>query len=115
MRQGYKGDTIIYEGDEIILERLAKPGYVSRKKIIELMREARKDQAERIKSQLIYALQQEGLIQGKAEKVECIKPTHGNCCTCQKCGQAHDECVCTHNEWIDFLNGSNFDFTPKSP
>lgn len=25
-------------------------------------------------------------------------PTHGNCCTCQKCGHSHDECVCEHNE-----------------
>jgi len=22
------------------------------------------------------------------------KPTHGNCCTCQDCGQGHDECFC---------------------
>lgn len=81
MRQGYKADTIIYESDEIILERLAKPGYVSRKKIIELMREARKDQAERIKSELIYQLKQEG------------------------------EILCGHNMWTGFLEGSNFDFS----
>jgi hypothetical protein len=22
------------------------------------------------------------------------KPTHGNCCTCQSCGQYHDDCTC---------------------
>jgi hypothetical protein len=25
------------------------------------------------------------------------KPKHGNCCTCQSCGQYHDECICEHN------------------
>ena len=29
-----------------------------------------------------------------------IKPTHGNCCTCQDCGYYHDECVCEDNEII---------------
>lgn len=24
------------------------------------------------------------------------RPTHGPCCTCQECGQAHDECVCQY-------------------
>jgi len=28
------------------------------------------------------------------------KPGHGPCCTCQKCGFYHDECVCEHNEII---------------
>lgn len=27
------------------------------------------------------------------------KPTHGNCCTCQSCGQAHDECICGESSW----------------
>lgn len=27
-----------------------------------------------------------------------IKPGHGGCCTCQKCGYPHDECYCEHNE-----------------
>lgn len=22
------------------------------------------------------------------------RPTHGNCCTCQYCGQGHDDCIC---------------------
>ena len=26
------------------------------------------------------------------------KPGHGPCCTCQKCGRNHDDCVCQHNE-----------------
>ena len=25
-----------------------------------------------------------------------IKPTHGSCCTCQKCGHDHDECICQY-------------------
>jgi len=29
-----------------------------------------------------------------------IPPTHGSCCTCQTCGQFHDECVCSHNELL---------------
>ena len=32
---------------------------------------------------------------------ERIKPSHGNCCTCQTCGQGHDDCVCDHNRWIE--------------
>lgn len=36
--------------------------------------------------------------------IEHIKPTHGNCCTCQTCGQAHEDCVCTHNENVKFIN-----------
>lgn len=29
------------------------------------------------------------------------KPTHGNCCTCQKCGFPHDECKCEENAIIE--------------
>ena len=25
------------------------------------------------------------------------KPSHGSCCSCQKCGYFYDECVCAHN------------------
>lgn len=31
------------------------------------------------------------------------KPTHGSCCTCQKCGHYHDECVCIHNQLVEKL------------
>ena len=31
------------------------------------------------------------------------KPTHGNCCTCQDCGQGHDECVCYHNNLLSAI------------
>ena len=37
-------------------------------------------------------------------KRKLIKPTHGNCCTCQKCGHGHDECVCSHNEIVDIID-----------
>uniref|UniRef100_A0A6M3IZD4 Uncharacterized protein n=1 Tax=viral metagenome TaxID=1070528 RepID=A0A6M3IZD4_9ZZZZ len=31
-----------------------------------------------------------------------IKPGHGSCCTCQRCGQCHDNCWCTdYDEWHD--------------
>ena len=30
------------------------------------------------------------------EKHEKRKPTHGSCCTCQECGQVHDECICKY-------------------
>ncbi len=29
------------------------------------------------------------------------KPTHGNCCTCQDCGQPHDECTCDKIRYIE--------------
>ena len=31
-------------------------------------------------------------------KHEKIRPTHGSCCTCQICGQDHDECICQYFE-----------------
>lgn len=30
-------------------------------------------------------------------------PTHGNCCTCQKCGESHDECRCDLDDVVDEL------------
>lgn len=33
----------------------------------------------------------------KDQKINKIKPGHGNCCTCQTCGYGHDECVCSEN------------------
>lgn len=32
--------------------------------------------------------------------IDVIIPRHGNCCTCQKCGYHHDDCVCAHNELL---------------
>ena len=29
------------------------------------------------------------------------KPTHGPCCTCQKCGHSYDECRCDFDETYD--------------
>lgn len=34
------------------------------------------------------------------------KPTHGSCCTCQKCGYYHDDCVCEHNEFVKLVVGA---------
>ena len=50
-----------------------------------------------------------------------IKPHHGSCCACQRCGQFHDDCWCTEydtpadlhavysrmvelGEWEEFIN-----------
>ena len=32
------------------------------------------------------------------------KPGHGNCCTCQDCGQNHDDCVCMDLEYFRYLH-----------
>ena len=32
--------------------------------------------------------------------ISIIKPYHGNCCCCQDCGHAHDECMCFYNQSI---------------
>ena len=32
------------------------------------------------------------------EVIKPVKPTHGNCCTCQTCGVDHDYCVCSSNK-----------------
>lgn len=42
-----------------------------------------------------------------AAKKETVKwqrirqPTHGNCCTCQRCGVHHDDCRCDLDELCD--------------
>lgn len=35
--------------------------------------------------------------------IKTTKPSHGPCCTCQKCGYYHDECVCYHNDLMNKL------------
>jgi Lar family restriction alleviation protein len=35
------------------------------------------------------------------------KPTHGACCTCQKCGHSYDECRCDLDETVDELENAN--------
>lgn len=45
---------------------------------------------------------EEGILRGH-EPIATQNPTHGSCCTCQKCGSPHDECVCTHNEVLEKL------------
>ena len=55
------------------------------------------------KEKLIEYLVQQGYLipEYGYKKVPSRKPGHGSCCTCQTCGQHHDDCVCNHNEWID--------------
>jgi len=31
------------------------------------------------------------------QTIRKIKPSHGECCTCQTCGYPHDECWCEDN------------------
>lgn len=38
----------------------------------------------------------------KARIIKC-RPTHGECCTCQTCGQPHDECACDENNIYESL------------
>ena len=52
--------------------------------------------------QVLETLHTLGVIRS-TKKVAPIKPGHGPCCTCQECGQHHDDCVCTTNEIIDAL------------
>ena len=37
-------------------------------------------------------------------RVDKIKPTHGPCCTCQRCGYDHDECKCLDNDLIELCD-----------
>lgn len=34
-----------------------------------------------------------------------IKINHGSCCVCATCGYHYDECVCSHNDLLNDLNG----------
>lgn len=56
------------------------------------------------KKTLIDALIKKGCIKNEFKKIEKIQITHGICCQCKTCGRYHDECVCEHNEWVDFVN-----------
>jgi len=40
------------------------------------------------------------------EELDCMhkrfrKPTHGSCCTCQRCGQFYDDCRCSLDDAAD--------------
>lgn len=71
----------------------------------------RTDNAEVIKqfiSTQISKARQEGREEALKELKKRIKsltrkPTHGTCCTCQDCGQSHDDCNCTEIEIINNL------------
>ena len=43
---------------------------------------------------------------GGFKKIPPIKPGHGPCCTCQRCGYHHDECVCSHNEMLELFEAA---------
>jgi chromosome segregation ATPase len=43
-------------------------------------------------------------LQNELQKWQRIrKPTHGPCCTCQRCGQLYDDCRCDLDETVDEL------------
>lgn len=48
---------------------------------------------------LCELLIRDGYLKGR-EPLPTRRPTHGNCCTCQGCGQDHDDCVCEHNRLL---------------
>jgi DTW domain-containing protein YfiP len=54
-------------------------------------------------SEVIDLLIEAEVLLGKEPK-PTRQPTHGNCCTCQDCGHAHDECVCAHNSLLEALH-----------
>lgn len=29
-----------------------------------------------------------------------VKPAHGSCCCCVRCGHSYDDCVCDHNNLL---------------
>ena len=52
----------------------------------------------------LNTLIKEGYLIGE-KFIPAEKPFHGNCCCCQTCGRAHDECVCSHNELLKAIYG----------
>jgi hypothetical protein len=67
-----------------------------------LKAEARVVELEGLLREVVCLLRTSGYLRGSGP-VAPIRPRHGNCCTCQDCGQAHDECVCESNEWWALL------------
>jgi len=65
---------------------------------------------ESIIKQVVDVLIEQGQLMGSEPKKTC-KPIHGNCCTCQECGMAHDDCVCEHNELLRAI----LDLTKNAP
>ena len=54
---------------------------------------------EAMRIKFIQLLIDDGYLKG-SDFIVGVKPTHGNCCTCQTCGYAHEDCVCSHNELL---------------
>ena len=51
---------------------------------------------------LFTALDLRGAIRERILQMKIIiRPGHGPCCTCQKCGQFHDDCKCEYNRIIE--------------
>ncbi len=60
-------------------------------------------------SDVIKFFEDEGTLKaGKLEKIPQAERsphrTHGSCCYCDTCGYGHDDCVCIHNETIEWIN-----------
>ena len=58
---------------------------------------------ERLYTEVIELLLQKGYLDSP-KITPNIKPGHGPCCTCQKCGYHHDDCVCYNNDLLRGLN-----------
>ena len=62
----------------------------------------KKEIIEEVFNEAYKVLIEEYILRGN-RLIKPIKPRHGNCCTCQDCGQYHDDCVCQHNRVLKLL------------
>ena len=62
---------------------------------------------DKIKEDIIKELQDYGYMKSYSDKIikKCQeKHSHGYCCYCSDCNYEHDNCVCTHNWFVEMLN-----------
>ncbi len=56
-----------------------------------------------IKEHLLDALVEAGHL-ASARPQPTRRPTHGPCCTCQRCGHDYDSCVCEGNDMLQVID-----------
>ncbi len=63
-----------------------------------------KDDIKHLLSHISTLEEKAGRLQEEVQKWQRIRtPTHGPCCTCQRCGQHYDDCRCDLDEIVDQL------------
>lgn len=68
-------------------------------------REEARDALQEKDKRLLAVTAERNYWQAEAQKWQRIRtPTHGTCCTCQGCGQSHEDCRCSEDELEDALN-----------